>query len=89
MTTSTKQDTQTELLNYVGGQWQHSQTDNYGEVHNPATAEVLAQVPLSAKEEVVRAVEASAKGVSLSGEPPRSQTASNRSSNLKVCWSNT
>ena len=61
MTTSTKQDTQTELLNYVGGQWQHSQTDNYGEVHNPATAEVLAQVPLSAKEEVARAVEASAK----------------------------
>ena len=53
--------TQNELLNYVGGQWQRSQTGNYGEVHNPATAEVLAQVPLSAKEEVAQAIEQAAK----------------------------
>ena len=53
--------TQNELLNYVGGQWQRSQTGDYGEVHNPATAEVLAQVPLSAKDEVARALELAAK----------------------------
>ncbi len=55
--TTTQKPTQNELLNYVGGQWQRSQTRNYGEVHNPATAEILAQVPLSAKDEVAQAVE--------------------------------
>ncbi len=53
--------TQTELLNYIGGEWHRSQTNSYDDVHNPATAQVLAQVPLSAKEEVAEAVEVALK----------------------------
>ena len=53
--------TQTELLNYVGGQWRRSGANDYGEVRNPATAEVIAQVPLSAREEVGQAVEKAAQ----------------------------
>ena len=56
MATSTQQ----TLLNYIGGAWHRSQADSYDDVHNPATAEVLARVPLSAKEEVAGAVESAA-----------------------------
>lgn len=48
---------QNELLNYVGGQWQRSGAGDHSEVVNPATAKVIAQVPLSAKDEVAQAVE--------------------------------
>ncbi len=57
MTTSAQR---VELLNYVGGAWHRSQAGSYDDVHNPATAEVLARVPLSAKEEVAGAVERAA-----------------------------
>jgi malonate-semialdehyde dehydrogenase (acetylating) / methylmalonate-semialdehyde dehydrogenase len=40
------------LLNYVNGEWQRSSSGSYLPVHNPATAEVLAEVPLSSPEEV-------------------------------------
>lgn len=46
------------LLNYVNGEWQRSSSANTLEVHNPATAEVLSHVPLSAKDEVASAVDA-------------------------------
>ncbi len=46
---------QTQLLNYIGGEWRRSSADTL-EVHNPATAEVIAQVPLSPAEEVDSAV---------------------------------
>lgn len=44
------------LKNYVAGQWEHSASTEVLEVHNPATGEVIAQVPVSTPEEVHRAV---------------------------------
>ena len=49
------------LLNFIGGEWTRSKTSDYQDVHNPATAEVIAAVPLSAKDEVDDAVRAAAK----------------------------
>ena len=43
------------LLNYINGQWSLSHTSEHLAVVNPATAEKLAQVPLSSKTEVDRA----------------------------------
>ena len=48
------------LLNYVGGSWQRSSAADYLEVTNPATAEGMAEVPLSPPEEVAQAVKAAA-----------------------------
>ena len=45
-----------QLLNFVGGEWQRSDAGDYLEVHNPATAEIIASVPMSAKDEVDEAV---------------------------------
>jgi malonate-semialdehyde dehydrogenase (acetylating)/methylmalonate-semialdehyde dehydrogenase len=42
----------TQLLNYVNGQWQRSAAVELLDVTNPATAQVLAQVPLSPAAEV-------------------------------------
>ncbi len=47
-----------QLLNFVDGQWQHSGTGEYLDVMNPATAQVLSQVPLSPGAEVEAAVQA-------------------------------
>ncbi|MCX6046995.1 MAG: CoA-acylating methylmalonate-semialdehyde dehydrogenase [Chloroflexi bacterium] len=49
------------LLNYVNGAWQKSSAGNYGKVLNPATAEVLSNVPLSPGSEVDVAVQAANK----------------------------
>ncbi len=46
------------LLNYISGQWHRSTAAEQLEVHNPATAEVIASVPLSSRAEVDRAVQA-------------------------------
>ena len=46
-----------QLLNYIGGTWQKSTTDNYLPVTNPATASVLTEVPLSPGAEVDLAVQ--------------------------------
>lgn len=45
-----------QLLNYIGGEWRRS-AGTYGDVHNPATGEVIAQVPLSNTDEVDLAVQ--------------------------------
>ena len=45
------------LLNYVGGEWKASQSSQLSEVHNPATAEVIALVPHSAASEVDEVVQ--------------------------------
>lgn len=47
-----------QLLNYVNGRWQRSSTGNYLDVTNPATAQVMAHVPLSPGAEVNAAAEA-------------------------------
>jgi malonate-semialdehyde dehydrogenase (acetylating)/methylmalonate-semialdehyde dehydrogenase len=48
------------LPNYVNGKWIESRSSEWLEVPNPATGEVLAQVPLSESLEVAEAVEAAA-----------------------------
>ncbi len=40
------------LSNYINGAWQKSTTDHYQDVVNPATSEVLAEVPLSSPAEI-------------------------------------
>ncbi len=46
------------LKNYIGGVWENSSSAEVLEVHNPATGEVIARVPVSTPEEVHRAVAA-------------------------------
>lgn len=45
------------LRNYVAGEWVASESGCVREVTNPATNEVLAQVPMSTPQEAARAVE--------------------------------
>ena len=45
-----------ELLNYVGGEWKRSKARERLDVKNPATGEAIAEVPLTAKDEVDEAV---------------------------------
>jgi malonate-semialdehyde dehydrogenase (acetylating)/methylmalonate-semialdehyde dehydrogenase len=47
-----------KLKNYIGGEWLASQSSEVQDVHNPATGEVIAQVPLSTVEEVNQVVTA-------------------------------
>lgn len=50
-----------KLKNYINGDWVESKTTQYEDVYNPATNEIIAQVPISTKEEVDYAVEVAAK----------------------------
>ncbi|GEN81903.1 methylmalonate semialdehyde dehydrogenase [acylating] 2 [Sporosarcina luteola] len=58
MTTITTVD---RLKNYIGGEWVDSNSINYETVFNPATGEAIAEVPLSSKEDVEKAVLAADK----------------------------
>src|SRR5271167_548736 len=49
-----------ELLDHFGGAWRASQASEYLGVVNPATSELLARVPLGAREDVEAAVRAAA-----------------------------
>ena len=49
-----------EVLNYIGGKWCPAGTEQYQDVVNPATAEVMGRVPLSPAVDVNHAVEAAA-----------------------------
>ncbi|MGF9977190.1 CoA-acylating methylmalonate-semialdehyde dehydrogenase [Viridibacillus arvi] len=46
------------LSNFINGQWVKSSTENYIEVPNPATGEILAEVPISTQQDLEKAVEA-------------------------------
>ena len=46
------------VRNYINGQWTDSKSTEWSEVTNPATGEVLADVPLNGGEDVTMAVEA-------------------------------
>lgn len=46
------------VKNYIGGAWDEATTDRFDDIPNPATGEVLARVPLSAKADVDAAVQA-------------------------------
>ncbi|CAI8843868.1 methylmalonate-semialdehyde dehydrogenase [Bacillus velezensis] len=45
-----------KLKNYINGEWVESKTDQYEDVANPATKEVMCQVPISTREDVEYAV---------------------------------
>ena len=45
---------------FVGGQWEDAAVDQWGEVHNPSTGEVIARTPFCGAEDVDRVVRASA-----------------------------
>jgi malonate-semialdehyde dehydrogenase (acetylating)/methylmalonate-semialdehyde dehydrogenase len=47
-----------QLFNFIAGDWRSSATRDWLDVHNPATAQVLAQVPLTPLDEVDDAVRA-------------------------------
>lgn len=46
-----------KLLNYINGRWVPSSAVEYLDVHNPATGELLGEVPLSPAEEMDRAAQ--------------------------------
>jgi malonate-semialdehyde dehydrogenase (acetylating)/methylmalonate-semialdehyde dehydrogenase len=48
------------LQNYIGGQWEAARATESIPVTNPATGEVLAQAPLSSRDDVANAVKAAA-----------------------------
>ncbi|MGG0418630.1 CoA-acylating methylmalonate-semialdehyde dehydrogenase [Priestia aryabhattai] len=50
-----------KLKNYINGEWVESKTTQYEDIYNPATKDVIAQVPISTKEEVDYAIEVAAK----------------------------
>jgi malonate-semialdehyde dehydrogenase (acetylating) / methylmalonate-semialdehyde dehydrogenase len=50
--------TQNKILNYIDGSWVESKSTEWRDVINPATAETIAQTPLTAAAEVNAAVEA-------------------------------
>ena len=52
---------QIQVRNYFDGSWQKSSAQNVFAVYNPATGEVLAETPISTREEVNQAAEAAAK----------------------------
>ncbi|WP_096437224.1 CoA-acylating methylmalonate-semialdehyde dehydrogenase [Alteribacter populi] len=52
---------QKELKNYVNGEWVDSSSLRIEPVYNPATGEVIAEVPLSTLEELDKAVEVAAE----------------------------
>lgn len=45
------------LSSFIGGQWVKSSTTQYEEVPNPATGEILAEVPISTQEDLEQAVQ--------------------------------
>jgi malonate-semialdehyde dehydrogenase (acetylating)/methylmalonate-semialdehyde dehydrogenase len=54
---------QSTLRNYVGGEWQAAGGPHTASVRNPATGEVIAQAPLSGRDDVARAVAAAASAL--------------------------
>ena len=67
------------LLNYVGGSWEQADSESVG-VDNPATLDVLAQVPLSSAAAVDRAVRAAAAALPAWRRTPASRQA------LRCAW---
>ena len=47
-----------EVKNFIGGRWEEKDGRDTEPVYDPATGEVVAETPLSTKEDVDRAVQA-------------------------------
>src|SRR5262249_50058895 len=60
------------VRNYIAGDWRDSTAASWQDVHNPATGEVIASVPLSPPEEVDQAARAAAAAFAewRRGPPP-------------------
>ncbi|MGV2910645.1 aldehyde dehydrogenase family protein, partial [Bacillus safensis] len=52
------------LKNYIGGEWVDAETSQTEPVYNPATGKIIAEVPLSTKGDVERAVQAAKEAFS-------------------------
>jgi malonate-semialdehyde dehydrogenase (acetylating) / methylmalonate-semialdehyde dehydrogenase len=52
------QEMRREVRNYIGGRWEERDGQSTESVYNPATGEVIAETPLSTREDVDRAVKA-------------------------------
>lgn len=50
-----------KIKNFIGGQWVAALGEHYDDVPNPATGEIIARVPMSTKEDVDKAAQASSK----------------------------
>src|SRR6266852_5332804 len=57
--------TRTKVLNYIGGTWVEPKSAEWRDVINPATAETIAQTPLTTAEETSAAVESAAAAFRL------------------------
>ncbi|WP_066304081.1 CoA-acylating methylmalonate-semialdehyde dehydrogenase [Bacillus sp. FJAT-29814] len=58
------------LKNFIGGQWVEAKTQRYEEVPNPATGEILAEVPFSTREDLNAAVAAAKEAFASWSETP-------------------
>ncbi|WP_099355253.1 CoA-acylating methylmalonate-semialdehyde dehydrogenase [Fredinandcohnia onubensis] len=58
------------IKNYIGGEWIESKTDIWEPVYNPATGEVIAQVPISTKEDLDHAVKVAAEAFEIWKDVP-------------------
>lgn len=58
------------LKNYIGGEWVDAETSQTEPVYNPATGKIIAEVPLSTKEDVERAVQAAKEAFSSWSKTP-------------------
>ncbi|AOV06222.1 CoA-acylating methylmalonate-semialdehyde dehydrogenase [Sporosarcina ureilytica] len=63
------------LSNFIGGQWVKSTTTKYEEVPNPATGEILGEVPISTEEDLEKAVAAAKKAFATWRKVPSPQRA--------------
>jgi malonate-semialdehyde dehydrogenase (acetylating)/methylmalonate-semialdehyde dehydrogenase len=61
------------LMNYIDGMWHSSKAAKILDIHNPATAEVIGRVPLSAPEEVEEAARSAAEAFPGWRETPPTQ----------------
>jgi len=62
-----------KLNNYINGAWCESSAQNYLDVHNPTTGQVLAQTPLSPPSEVDEAARAAAQAYTLWRRTPATE----------------
>ncbi len=62
--------TENRLKNFINGQWVDAKTTNYIPVPNPATGEILAEVPISTAEDVNDAVKTAKEAFSSWSQTP-------------------
>lgn len=61
METTFSKSNQVTIQNFIDGEWVAAENGKVEEVPNPATGEIIAQVPISSKEDVDKAVQSARK----------------------------